>query len=363
MEILGSIFFYFFSFLVVLSIIVFVHEFGHYYVAILNKVKVEVFSIGFGKEFFGWTDKRGTRWKVCFLPFGGYVKMFGEENFSSKKKVPLRLMKYSFSEKKIYQRFLIVLAGPLANFIFGIFGFALIYTLIGKTLIPPVINNVENNSPAYTAGLIKDDKIIKIDNENIKNFNDIGTAINLYKKDEFTFNVLRNEKIFYIKIKPKYVEEDFYGQIRKVAKIGISSYEPIFKKYSFFDSLYLGTQSTYQICSLTMKALHQMIIGKGSVDDLGGPVKIAHFSGKMLEQGLLSFINLIILLSISIGLINLFPIPMLYGGHLVLYTIEAIIGKPLNKNIQEKIFKFGFAIIITLALLLTYNDIINLFKF
>jgi len=363
MEILTSIIFYFSSFIIVLSIIVFVHEFGHYYVAVLNKVKVETFSIGFGKEILGWKDKRGTRWKIGMLPFGGYVKMFGEENFSTGKKIPSNLAKYAFSSKRIYQRFLIVLAGPLANFIFGIIGFAFIYSFIGKTYLPPIINTVENNSPAFIAGLIKDDEIIKIDNNTIKSFNDIGTAINLYKKKTYTFEVLRNNEIFNKDISPIFVTEDFYGQERKIARIGISSYEPIIKKHHFLESLYLGTQSTYQICSLTLKALHQMIIGKGSIDDLGGPVKIAHFSGKMLEQGLLSFANLIILLSISIGLINLFPIPMLDGGHLVLYVIEIFIGKPIEKNIQEKIFKIGFAIIITLAVLLTYNDIINLFKF
>ena len=362
MEILSDISFYFFSFVIVLLIIVFVHEFGHYYVAILNKVKVETFSIGFGKEIFGWNDKRGTRWKICILPFGGYVKMFGED-FISKKKIPLNLIKYAFSKKKVYQRFLIVLSGPLANFIFGIIGFAFIYLLIGKVFIPPVINKVENNSPAFIAGLLKDDKIIKIDNNKIKDFYDIGTTINLYKKKTYIFEILRNDKILNKSISPIFVVQEFYGQERKVSKIGISSYEPKIKKYPFFESLYLGSQSTYQICSITMKALYQMIIGKGSFDDLGGPIKIAHFSGIMLEQGFLSFFNLIILLSISIGLINLFPIPMLDGGYLVLYLIEILIGKPIDKNIQEKMFKFGFVIIITLAVLLTYNDIINLLKF
>ena len=360
MEILSNFIFYFSSFLIVLSIIVFVHEFGHYYIAILNKVKVETFSIGFGKEIFGWNDKRGTRWKISLLPFGGYVKMFGEDE---KNDIPPKLKKYAFSEKKIYQKFLIVLAGPLANFIFGIIGFALIYTFIGKTFIPPIINEIENNSPAHISGLVKDDKIVKIDNRKIKNFNDIGTSINLYRNDTYNFEILRDKKTINTNIKPVIIIENFYGQDREVAKIGISSYEPIIKKHPFYESLYLGTQVTYEICALTMGALYQMIIGKGNVDDLGGPVKIAHFSGKMLEQGFMSFINLIILLSISIGLINLFPIPMLDGGHLVLYIVEIVIGKPINKNVQEKIYKIGFAIIISLAVFLTYNDIINLFKF
>ena len=316
MEFLSNFIFYFSSFLIVLSIIVFVHEFGHYYIAVLNKVKVEIFSIGFGKEIFGWNDKRGTRWKICMLPFGGYVKMLGEDT-TSKKKIPDNLIKYAFSNKNVYQRFSIVLAGPLANFIFGIIGFALIFSIIGKAFVSPIINEVEKDSPAYVSGLIKDDKIIKIDNEKINNFSDIGIIINLYKNEAYKFEIERNNNIINKKIKPVSVVQNFYGQERKIYKIGISSYEPIFKKHSFFESLYLGTQSTYQICSITMKALYQMLSGNGSFDDLGGPVKIAHFSGKVLEQGFLSFINLIILLSISIGLINLFPITMLDGGHLV----------------------------------------------
>ena len=360
MDILTNILFYFFAFLIVLTVIVFVHEFGHYYVAIKNNVKVEIFSIGFGKKLYSWIDKRGTTWQICLLPFGGYVKMFGEDIFS-KKKIPDKLVPYAFCKKKIHERSLIVLAGPLANFIFGIIGFALIYMFVGKLYIPSSINIVEIDSPAYQAGLLKNDIVTKIDDNKVKNFTDIGTYLNLYKKEEYVFEISRNNTLIKKTISPIYVSENIYGQERQLAKIGISSYEPILKKHNFFNAFYLGTESTYRICSITLTALYQMILGKGSIDDLGGPVKIAHFSGKMFEEGVLSFVNLIILLSVSIGLINLFPIPMLDGGHLTLYFIEFVIGKPINKKIQENMYKIGFAIIITLALLLTYNDIINLF--
>ena len=156
--------------------------------------------------------------------------------------------------------------------------------------------------------------------------------------------------------------QEIYGQERDIRKIGITSFESEKRKYNFFYSLYLGSKSTYNICHLTIEALSQLITGKGSVDDLGGPVKIAHFSGKMFQEGFLSFLNLIILLSISIGLINLFPLPVLDGGHLVMYLVEGIIGKPINADIQKLAFKIGFIIIITLAVLLTYNDILSLFK-
>ena len=362
MEILNNIFFYFFSFVIVLSIIVFVHEFGHYYVARLNKVKVETFSIGFGKEIFGWNDKKGTRWKICLLPFGGYVKMFGEDIFS-KKKISPALSEFAFSKKKVYQRFLIVAAGPFANFLFAIICYAILFTFIGKQTIPPLVSSVQKGSPAEIADIKKDDKILKINNKNIDDFNDIRKYVYLSKNDFINFEILRNNIIIVKNIKPIYVDEENFGQKRKVPKIGIYSYEPVITKYPFHYSLYMGTKSTYEICSLTLKGLQLLIIGKGSKEDIGGPIKIAQLSGKFLEAGLLSFINLIILLSISIGLINLFPIPILDGGHLVLYIIEMFIGKPVNKNIQEIMLKLGFAIIITLAVLLTYNDIINLFRF
>ena len=361
MEFVNNTFIYFFAFIIVLTIIVFVHEFGHYFAAIINKVKVETFSIGFGKEIFGWTDKRGTRWKIGYLPLGGYVKMFGEDVLN-KKKIPKNQAKYAFSEKKLHQRFIIVLAGPLANFILGIIGYAFIYTFIGISHISPVINEVLKDTPAYSAGLKNGDKILQIDNRKIKSFFDIGQIINVYKKPDFNFTILRENTEIIKKITPVIVVQEIYGQERDIRKIGITSFESEKRKYNFFYSLYLGSKSTYNICHLTIEALSQLITGKGSVDDLGGPVKIAHFSGKMFQEGFLSFLNLIILLSISIGLINLFPLPVLDGGHLVMYLVEGIIGKPINADIQKLAFKIGFIIIITLAVLLTYNDILSLFK-
>ena len=295
------------------------------------------------------------------LPLGGYVKMFGEDPFT-KQKIPKKNKKYSFSDKKLYQRFIIVFSGPLANFIFGIVGYALLYTFIGISFTPPIIKDIQKDSPAMIAGLEPGDEILSIDNKKIDNFRDIGTYLNIQKKENFNLNIKRDNLLITKPISPIKKTQDFYGQKREILIIGISSFEPERIKYNIFYSLYLGTKSTYEICSLTLFSLYQMIIGKGNFDDLGGPVKIAHFSGKMMEQGFLSFINLIILLSISIGLINLFPIPVLDGGHLVMYCIEGILGKPINENLQKKIYKIGFSLLITLAILLTYNDIIGLFS-
>ena len=360
MEIVTNIFFYFFSFIILLSIIVFVHEFGHYIAAIINKVKVETFSIGFGKEIYGWNDKRGTRWKISILPFGGYVKMFGED-FFSKKKVSSSLSKFSFSEKNVYQRIFIVAAGPLANFLFAILCYGFLFTFIGKQNIQPIVSSVVENSPAAIAGIVKDDKILKVSDKKIKDWRDISLTIKLSQQDLIDFEILRDEKIILKQIKPVIINDEKFDQ--NTPKIGIIPYEPTIEKYPFYYSLYLGTKTTYEICSYTMKGLYLLIVGKVSKEDIGGPLKIAQVSGQFLEAGFLAFFNLIILLSVSIGLINLFPIPVLDGGHLVFYFIEMILGKPVNKNIQENMFKFGFAIIITLAVFLTYNDIINIFKF
>ena len=201
------------------------------------------------------------------------------------------------------------------------------------------------------------------DNNAIDSFHEIGTFINLYKKPSFTFKILRDSDEIILVVSPMIVVEDIYGKKRELRKIGISSFQPEIKKTNIFYSLYLGTKSTYDICSITIKALNLFIIGKGSIDDLGGPVKIAHFSGMMLEQGFLAFLNLIILLSVSIGLINLFPVPVLDGGHLLFYIFEGIIGRPINQKIQKIFFKIGFILIITFAVFLTYNDIVSLFNF
>ena len=346
---------YIIPFLILITIVVFIHEYGHYYFAKKYGVGITDFSIGFGREIFGWNDKRGTRWKISLLPFGGYVKMFGEDPFS-KEKIPLSLSKFSFSNKKVYQRFLIVAAGPLANFLFAIICYTFLFTFIGKINTPPIVSSVEINSPAEIADIRKDDKILRINNKIVNNFYDIRKYIYLSKNDFINFEILRDNNVIVKNIKPTFDQKN-------APKIGIYSSKPVITKYSFHYSLYLGTKETYEICSITLKGLHHLIIGKGSRQDIGGPLKIAELSGKLLEAGLLSFINLIIILSITIGLINLFPLPVLDGGHLTLYIIEILFGKPVNKNIQEIIFKIGFAIIITLAVFLTYNDIINLFKF
>ena len=357
MEILSNIIFYFFSFVIVLSVIVFVHELGHYIIAILNKVKVETFSIGFGKEIYGWNDKRGTRWKISLLPFGGYVKMFGEDIFS-KKKIPPSLLKFAFSHKSVYERFMIVAAGPIANFLFAIICYTFLYTFIGKLSAPPIVSAVEKNSPAEISDIRKDDKILKVNNTIVNSFYDIRKSIYLSRTDFIDFEILRDNNIIVKSIKPTYDQKK-----QNIPKIGIYSPEQVFTKHPFYFSLYLGIKDTYEICSITLKGLHLLIIGEGSKEDIGGPLKIAEISGKVLEAGFLPLINLIIILSITIGLINLFPIPILDGGHLVLYVLEILFGQPIDKNTQEIMFKIGFAIIITLAIFLTYNDIINLFNF
>ena len=355
MEILNSIIHYFFSFIILLSVIVFVHELGHYLVAIMNKVKVETFSIGFGKEIIGWNDKRGTRWKISILPFGGYVKMFGEDTFS-KSKIPSSLKKYAFSNKTVYRRFMIVAAGPIANFLFAIICYTFLYTFIGKLSAPPIVNSVEKNSPAEIAGVIKDDKILKVNNKIVNNFYDIRKTIYLSRTDFIDFEILRDNNIIVKSIKPTYDQKK-----QNVPKIGIYSPEQVLTKHPFYFSLYLGIKDTYEICSITLKGLHLLIIGEGSKKDIGGPLKIAEISGKVLEAGFLPLIKLIIILSITIGLINLFPIPVLDGGHIVFIILEAINRGPLSRKKMMYAQQVGMSLLFVLIFVALYNDISKFF--
>ena len=300
-----------------------------------------------------WTELQGYVYGERMLDadiFPGFINFL---NFSSKNSIGVLII----SHKTVYQRFMIVAAGPIANFLFAIICYTFLYTFIGKLNAPPVVSSVEKNSPAEIADVRKDDKILKVNNKIVNSFYDIRKIIYLSRTDFIDFEILRDNNIIVKSIKPTYDQKK-----QNVPKIGIYSPEQVLTKHPFYFSLYLGIKDTYEICSITLKGLHLLIIGEGSKKDIGGPLKIAEISGKVLEAGFLPLIKLIIILSITIGLINLFPIPILDGGHLALYVLEILFGQPVNKNAQEIMFKIGFAIIVTLAIFLTYNDIINLFK-
>ncbi|MCE3233195.1 MAG: Zinc metalloprotease [Rickettsiaceae bacterium] len=356
------------SFIVILSVIVFIHEFGHYYIAKLCGVKIEVFSIGFGKELFGWDDKSGTRWKVSLLPFGGYVKMFGDVNPASipdNEKIAgftSEEQKIAFHTKPLYMKSAIVAFGPIANFLLAIVIIAGMFTYDGKPNVVPVVGRVLENSAAAQAGLTIGDTILSMDNEKIGSFNDIQRiiAINTGTSIETTF--LRNGQEQTVSITPIITSrKDMFGNDIKAAMLGISSNTIFYEKLNILQALGAATVETYNISTSTLKAIGQMITGERSVKEISGPIGIAKYSGQSAEQGWRTVLWFMAVLSINLGLVNFFPIPVLDGGHLLYYAVEAVRGKPLADKVQQWGFKIGIALVVTLAIFAIFNDIRNLF--
>ena len=370
---------YIIPFLVLLSIIVFIHEYGHYYFAKRYGVGVTAFSIGFGKELFGWTDKSGTRWKFSLIPLGGYVKFFGDHNIFSdynreelRKKYSVEDQKKLFAFKPLYQRNLILFGGPLANFILAFIIFVCVFMFVGKDFTTPSIAEVQKDSPAEIYGLKKNDIIIEINDEKVNSILDVSKFIMLSNTEFIKFTVLRNDIEFKTKVKPNEIDtkDEFGNPIKKrIVGIQLTPYN------DNIDHVKLGpAKATYfaikEIYFISIKSLQYMwgliqkIWGKGygDINQLGGPIKIAQISGKVAEFGFLPFIMTMAYISISLGLVNLFPIPLLDGGHITLNTIEAIRGKEYNRKTIEISFRIGIAILGTLILFTTINDLKGLFS-
>ena len=367
---------YIIPFLILLTIVVFIHEYGHYYFARKYGVGVTAFSVGFGKELFGWTDKNGTRWKFSLIPFGGYVKFFGDHNvFSDFNREELRKQYSEEDQKKLlafkplYQRNLIAFGGPLANFILAFFIFLSVFMFSGKDFTPAMIAEVQKESPAETYGLKKNDILLNIDGNKVESLMDVPKFITLSNDDFIEFIVLRNNDEYTLKVKPNLVEStDDFGNPFEKRMVGIQ----IGANNNTINHVKLGpTKAAYysakEIIFVSQKTLSMMwgyiqkLWGKGygDVRQLGGPIKIAQISGDVAKMGLLPFIIIIAYISISLGLFNLFPIPLLDGGHIALNTIEGIRGKEFNKGTIDKTFRIGFSIVITLMVFTTINDIYN----
>jgi len=348
------------SFIVVLMIVVFVHEFGHYFIAIKNGVKVEMFSIGFGKEIWGFTDKNNTRWKFCAIPLGGYVKMLGDADpMSSPDTELLKAMakkETSFQGKALWQKMAIVFAGPFANYILAIFILSGLFAFIGVVATEPVIKEVVQDSPAFEADLREGDRIVSINDEKIKDFSDIKQAITLYKNQTLKFVIERNEILLNKSITPEIKEKD--GVSYPV--IGVLAPESKQKKLNIFQSIVFATNYSLKMSSDALKGIWQILTGTRGAEDLSGVVRIAKFSGEHAKMGMLGFLWFIAVISINLGLINLLPIPALDGGHLALYAIEAIIGKPVPENFQKIALQIGMLLLIMLALFSVFNDLKNL---
>ena len=342
-----------FPFILILTILVFVHELGHYLVARRNGVKVEVFSVGFGKEIFGYTDKSGTRWKFSLIPLGGYVKMHGDLDEASSKKDKSEKInaKESFHEKSIAQRSMILFAGPAANFLFSFLLLVFINSYFGISIDKPVISMVENNKSAFKAGLKEGDIILEIDGNEIEKFSELRKFIQ--KKNNDYINVLysRNGNIDEIKI---LVEEN---------KIGIRGTIET-RKLNFLQSCYESLTQIIYFTKATLVGVYEIFSGTRGTDELGGPIRIAKISGQVAEIGILPFISIMAYISVSLGLINLFPIPMLDGGHLMFYAFEKVLGRPLSQKTQEGFFRIGLFLLLSLMFFTTFNDLkdLGLFK-
>ena len=363
---------YLIPFLILIMIVVFIHEYGHYYFAKKYGVGVTDFSIGFGKEIFGWNDKSGTRWKLCWIPLGGYVKFFGDRNVFSQADQEELIKQYNDQDRKklfvlkpLYQRVLIVFGGPLANFILALVIFFSIYTFIGKDFTPAVINEVQKDSPAMIGGLKQDDIILEIDGNEVQSIMDVSKYITMSSADIIDFKVKRFSDEIILKVKPNTVlgEDNLGNKIQKRMvgiKLGAYNNEVNHVKLGPVKALYHAANEVIYVSTASLKYIGSMIIGKADTSQLGGPIRIAKISGQAAEFGVLAFISMMAYISISLGLVNLFPIPMLDGGHLMFYTFEKILGRPLSQKTQEGFFRIGIFLLLTLMFFTTFNDLKDL---
>ena len=359
-------------FIVLILVVVFIHEYGHYYFAKKYGVGVTDFSIGFGKELFGWNDKSGTRWKICWIPLGGYVKFFGDRNVFSQSDQEEILKKYNQEEreklfilKPLYQRAIIVAAGPIANFILAAFIFLFIYMFVGKDFTPAVINEVQIESPAAEAGIKKNDVILEIDGTEVKSILDVSKLITMSTSEYIDFKVSRYDQDLLLKVKPKIVsaEDNLGNKINKRIigiKLGAFNDQVNHVKLGPAKALYYSLNEVYFVTTSSLKYLGSMLFGSADSSQLGGPIRIAKISGQVAQFGLIPFLSMMAYISISLGLINLFPIPLLDGGHLMFYGFEKVLGKPLSQKTQEGFFRIGMFLLLSLMFFATFNDLKDL---
>ena len=368
----GWLFGYLVPFLFVLTIVVFFHELGHFVVARWCGVRVLVFSIGFGPELFGFNDRRGTRWKVAAIPLGGYVKFFGDENAAS---VPDQAAVAAMSEperresffyKSVAQRAAIVAAGPIANFLLAIVIFAGVFTLYGKQITSARVDSIQTGSAAAEAGFQTGDLILSINGRRIESFSDMQRIVSGSAGQRLEFVVDREGASQILNAVPALKEvKDSFGNSHRMGVLGITrSMAPDdvrTQKVGPLTAVVMGVEETWFVIDRTMSYLAGIVVGRESADQLGGPIRIAQVSGQVATAGFVALMHLAAVLSVSIGLLNLFPIPLLDGGHLLFYGIEAVRGRPLSERAQEVGFRIGLAIVLMLMVFATYNDITGIF--
>ena len=351
------------AFAVVIGVLVFVHEYGHYGMARLFGIKVDTFAVGFGREIFGWTDKNGTRWKLGWLPLGGYAKFAGDMNAASQPdpeldKLPDSAKADLFQFRPLYQRALVVAAGPMINFAFAILLFAAFFMTYGHQYTPPIAGEIRAGTPAAEAGIRAGDRFVSLDGQNVARFEDMMRIISINPGLPVAIKLERDGESLEKTITPKIVkEQDRFGNSYTRGMLGISSGPPVVERRGPVSAFGFAIAETWNTVRMMADTLYQVITGRRAIDELGGPIKIAQFSGQSAAMGLPSLIGFIALISINLGFMNLLPIPMLDGGHLFLYAIEGIRRQPLNPKVQEWAFMSGFALLMSLMLFLTWNDL------
>lgn len=360
-------------FVVVLTVVVFIHELGHYLVARWNGVDCEAFAIGFGPELFGFNDKNNCRWKVCAVPLGGYVKFLGDGNAASmpdfggeKEELTEREKAGRFENKRVWQKASVVAAGPIANFILAIIIFTGSFYFVGRYVSDPVVSEVMEDSAAQEAGFMAGDIISKINGDAITSFSDVPRVVGPNHGRELLFTLIRDGKEVEIAVTPRKSERtDRFGNTQETGMLGIASKAEDgnvrLKEYSPVEALKAGAHETYFVIERTLQYIGGIFTGRESPNQISGPIGIANTVNDFWGEGLQNIVVLTAILSVSIGLLNLFPIPILDGGHLVFYAYEAIFGKPVNERVQELSFRFGFILLIGLMLFATNNDIVRQF--
>jgi regulator of sigma E protease len=362
---------YLIPFLFVLTIVVFFHELGHFLVARWCRIRVLVFSLGFGPELVGWNDRKGTRWKISAVPLGGYVKFLGDDNAASAPDaeavaaMPEEERRQTFLAQPVWARAAVVVAGPVANFFLAIIIFAGIFMFHGKEIATARVDTVLPGSAAAAAGLRPGDLVTAVDGQPIASFSELQRAVSISAGQTLQITINRAGKTLTFPATPKLTDlKDRFGNVHHLGVLGISrSVKPedaVIEKAGPLKALWLGAKETWFVTSRTLSYIGGVFTGREAADQLGGPIRIAQVSGQVASAGFVALINLAAILSVSIGLLNLFPVPLLDGGHLLFYGIEAARGRPLSERAQEFGFRIGFAIVVMLMIFATFNDILHL---
>ncbi|MFM9852629.1 MAG: RIP metalloprotease RseP [Sphingomonadaceae bacterium] len=350
-------------FLAVIGPLVFLHEMGHYLVGRWCGVKADTFSVGFGKELFGWTDARGTRWKLSAIPLGGYVKFAGDLSAASEpneewKALPAAERAVTFQAQTLWKRALIIAAGPVTNLLVAALIFVGIFAFYGELRTPPTVASVLPASAAATAGIKPGDKIVAIDGSRITQFSQIGDIAAIRPGVPLRFEIERAAALAVVTVTPiAMVRKDIFGNQARIGQLGIGSGRPERVMLSPIELPGAALHETARVLFVTADGLAQIFRGRVSVKELGGPIKIAKFSGQVATLGIVAFLGFMALISINLGFINLLPIPMLDGGHLTFYAVEAILRKPVSQDVQEWAYRAGFAVVIGFMLLVNFNDL------